>query len=94
MPEFHRLLDRDRLGEVSRKVHVNSIEHGQVVRQQLQRNDGKDALQAVDGWRHRDGQVVPVQAGVAFVADNDGPALAGLNLLKGTANLLHDHVSE
>ena len=43
------LLDRDRLGKVTREVNVQALEDSQPVGNELQGNDVEDTLKAVDG---------------------------------------------
>ncbi len=46
-----RLLDRDRLGEVARLVDVEPVQPGDVIGQQLQRQDREDRLQdPIGAW--------------------------------------------
>ena len=48
------LLDCHRLSQVPRHVDVAVLRHGHVVREELQRNNVEDALQAVDRLRDPD----------------------------------------
>ena len=49
-----RLLDGDRLREVARLVDVETVEAGDVVGEQLQRDDREDRLQEPIGARDED----------------------------------------
>ena len=70
-----RLLDSDRLGQVTREVDVEALEDSQPVGDQLERNDVEDALQDVDGLGDLDPLAVGVlELLVVLVADDDWPA--------------------
>ena len=66
------LIHRQRLAQVARKVRVIAARHAELIRQQLQRQDGQQWVQDRPGLRQHD-QVMGVgaQAGVLF-ADDDG----------------------
>src|SRR5688572_1804209 len=72
-------LHRDALRQVPRLIHVAPASQGDVVREELRRNDGEDGLQGLD--RPRNFDVVVRQClhrVVAFVADHDQLSVAGL----------------
>ena len=46
-----RLLDRDRLGQVTRLVHVRAARDGDMVGEQLERDDGEDRAERLVGVR-------------------------------------------
>lgn len=72
------LLDSDRLGQVSGEVNVETLENGQPVGNQLQRNDVQDSLQAVNGLGDLDLESIRgLELLVTRVADDDGLATTG-----------------
>lgn len=72
------LLDRDRLGQVSGEVNVQTLPNGKPVRNQLQRNYVQQTLETIYGLRHND--LLSLRSrklGVILVADDDGATTAG-----------------
>lgn len=59
------------LGQVPWKVDVDTVHDSQVVRQELQRNDVDQTLQAVDSAGDTDGPILGINGVVLFVANND-----------------------
>lgn len=79
-PSGAPLLDGHRLGQVAREVHVETLEDGQPVGNELKRNDVEKALQAVDRLGHFDlGGVRRLELLVAGVADDNGLATTSNN---------------
>ncbi len=62
----------DRLGQVTRTVHVASTEDSNVVREQLHWNDSQDTLQAIDSVWHFDklGSILLCLQVTSFADDN------------------------
>ena len=88
------LLDRNRLGQVTREVDVDALRNGEPVRHQLERDDVEQALEDVDGAGHLDlVGLVAGELGVARVADDDRSALACDDLLVGVERLGEDVVT-
>ncbi|KAI3475145.1 hypothetical protein L1887_63506 [Cichorium endivia] len=81
------LLDGDRLGQVAREVDVDAGSRGQVVGKQLERHDGQETLEAVDGAGHADGLHALLDVLVVVVADDDGLTLACGDLHEGGLHL-------
>src|SRR5206468_3313381 len=83
MPAGRRLLHRHRLGEVARLVDVAAEAHGDVVAEELERNDGDERRQELGARRHLDhvlrlGRDVPI----ARVGDGDHETVARPHLLE------------
>mmetsp|Transcript_4386 Transcript_4386/g.15738 ORF Transcript_4386/g.15738 Transcript_4386/m.15738 type:complete len:269 (+) Transcript_4386:1091-1897(+) len=94
-------LHGDRFGQVSGLVHVETPEHGEVVAQELERNDVQDGLEAVAHGVHRDDPGPPViflaaevvqDVVVPFAHQEDQPALPGQQLLDRGPHLLPEGV--
>ena len=79
-------LHGDGLGQVPGAVHIAAPEHRQVVGEQLHGDDGEDALERVHRAGHLQVAVVvfgpSLGLGVAALADEDGAAVAGRDLLQ------------
>lgn len=82
-----RLLDGDRLGQVTGEVDINTSQASQVVRQELERDDGQETLETVNGLGNTDGLGLGVDGIITLVADDDGLTLAGSDLLQSRADL-------
>jgi hypothetical protein len=91
-----RLNNSDRLGQVARAVDVEAALHGNMVGQELERNDGQDALQAVDGLRDPEALLAQLgHLGIVLVANDDGVAAARMHLAERVqtlelARVVHD----
>lgn len=81
------LLDSDGLGEVSGEINIDALEDSKVVREELERDDVDQTLQAVDGLGDTDGLVVLDEAVITAVANDDGLTLAGRDLLERALDL-------
>jgi hypothetical protein len=93
-PSPDLLLDSDRLGQVPREVDVQALSNGKPVGHELERDDVEQTLQEVVGVRDLD--LVGLLARellVVGVADDDGTALAGDDLLVGVEGLGEDGVA-
>ena len=64
--------------------YIVTSHDGEVVRNQLHGDDRQNSLQAVNClWDSNRLELRITDLGVSFVADHNGPASAGNNLLKG-----------
>jgi hypothetical protein len=74
--------------QVSWEIDVETVHHGEMVAQELEGNDVKDALEAVDSGRDEDGLVAAAgvlvcaatDGRIVAIADNDGSALTSGDL--------------
>lgn len=88
------LLDSDGLGQVPREIDVKTLSNGQPVSHELQRDDVEETLEEVVGVGDLD--LVGLLARellVVGVADDDGAALAGDDLLVGVEGLGEDVIA-
>src|SRR5436190_8718529 len=81
-PRRARLFHRHRLGQVARLIHVAAQTHRDVVREELERDDGEDRREQLRAGRDLD-DVAGLRRDrpVPGVADGDQPALARAHLL-------------
>ena len=78
MSRVAHLLDRHRLGQVTREVDIEALEHGKPVGNELQRDDVENTLQDVDRLGDLNLlRLVVRELLVSGVADDDGLAAAG-----------------
>jgi hypothetical protein len=82
------------LGQISGKVNINTVQNGQMVRNQLERDDGQNASKTVDDGRDADCFVLGWNLVVSRCANNDGLALSGRHLLKGAVYFLPRSVND
>lgn len=76
------LLDGDRLGQVTRTVHVAAAQDGDVVREQLHRDDRQNTLETVDRvWHFDEFRRVLLCLQIASFTNNDGTTFASGHLL-------------
>lgn len=76
------------LGQVTREIDIDTVQHCQVVGQELQRDDRQKTAQTVsDGWDTN--QLVGLaNVRVTLVADDDGFAFTGSDLLQRVRDFL------
>lgn len=81
------LLDGDRLGKVPWKVDVDACGDGEVVREELERDDSQETLKAVDGAGDTDGLHTRLDVLVVVVANDNGLTFSRCDLHERGLNL-------
>lgn len=82
-----RLLDSDRLGQVSREVDVTPIPDSEVIAEELERDDVQQTLQTVHRLGNTDRPRVGRDRLITLIAQNDRRSLPGGDLGEGALDL-------
>ena len=82
------LLHGHRLGQVAREIHVDAVQHRQMVRDHLKWNNAQDTRQTVDRLRNADRLELSGDRFIALVADDNRLTLASRHLLQSTVDFL------